>query len=54
MLKGAFVVSAVDLGVDCLPIPGTKTLAHALENISAAKVSALPHTPRARTRQICR
>ena len=31
-----------DLGVSLLPIPGTKTLSHALENIASAKIELAP------------
>jgi aryl-alcohol dehydrogenase-like predicted oxidoreductase len=31
-----------DLGVQLLPIPGTKTLSHALENIASAKIELAP------------
>ena len=31
-----------DLGISTLPIPGTKTLSHALDNIASAKVSLSP------------
>ena len=33
---------AQDLNVDVLPIPGTKTLSHALDNIASAQVTLAP------------
>ena len=35
-------VPAQDLNVDVLPIPGTKTLSHALDNIASAQVTLAP------------
>ena len=35
---GWLLRKASDLGVACLPIPGTKTLSHALENIASVRV----------------
>jgi aryl-alcohol dehydrogenase-like predicted oxidoreductase len=31
-----------DLGVDCLPIPGTKTLSHGLDNIASVAITLAP------------
>ena len=39
---GWLLQKSEDLGIPTLPIPGTKTLSHALDNIASAQVKLAP------------